>query len=107
MTPRPSTPEWKRMVFMALAGGVSLKKSTTPFGRFSKTSWVARFRDGSVCCVRDTKYEAAEFAVATLLETHPFEVRRLSGENCDLPDAANASKPAGRSPGFELRSSEQ
>lgn len=82
IAPKPGTHEWKRMIFMALAGGVTLKRVTsrTSGGGFRYTSsWVARFQDGSVCCVRDTKYEAAQFAVSTLMGNSP-----------PLFDAANA-----------------
>ena len=83
--PKPNTHEWKRMIFMALAGGVTLRKKLVKFGgqRYATTRWEARFQDGSICCHGDTKYEAAEFAVSTLM-----------GNFGELPDAAKAPKTA-------------
>lgn len=86
-------PEWKRVIFMALAGGASFFCTVSRYGagRLGKTWWYADLPDGREVRA-NSKYDVALAAI------------RLMGFEPDLPDAAK-KRDERLSSRSELRSS--
>lgn len=89
-------PEWQRVVFMALAGGVTFSASI-PVGRrgeYAKRVWHAKLSCGVLTFSATSKYLAARGAI------------RLMGADASiLPDAASPQTAPSGPDGTELRSS--
>jgi len=85
-------PEWKRVVFMALAGGVRMKQTRSALqGKTWMYHWIAAVPGHGFSISGTSKYDVARKAV------HMMAKKEF------LPDAAKARAP--RSGANELRSS--
>lgn len=90
------SPEWKRVIFMAMAGGVTFFQSINKYGlrhtAYQKPTWYACLPDENATMLQAfSKYDAARNAV------------HMMAEKEFLPDAAK--ERAARNAATELRSS--